>query len=134
MPPSFDDILFTGPVSPATKHGLRAFLDYTFTLRDNFGFLIYARLRYPREVAISPRPKDGRAHARVVYELTVDHGQSPRGPPVSSSIDRASFVPCIDMVNPNGTLHGGCAAFLIDLCVAPKPCLSDARACLTDAL
>ena len=128
MPLSFDDILFTGPVSPATKDGLRAFLDYTFTLRDNFAFLIYARLRYPRDVAISPRPKDGRAHARVVYQLTVDQGQSALGPPLPPSPDRARLVPRTDMVNLTGTLHGGCAAFLIDLCVPPKPCLLDARA------
>ncbi|KAI9056550.1 hypothetical protein FKP32DRAFT_1599286 [Trametes sanguinea] len=47
-----------------------------------------------KEIEVFRRDKDGKSHARVVYETTVHE----------------------EMLNISGNMHGGCAVYLIDIC------------------
>ncbi|KAI0748773.1 HotDog domain-containing protein [Daedaleopsis nitida] len=65
------------------------------TLRGFEGFAhAVGRRLVMEEVAVSERAKDGKLQARLTYTTTVEE----------------------DMVNQRGTLHGGCAAYLVDVC------------------
>ncbi|KAL6307038.1 hypothetical protein BKA93DRAFT_728071 [Sparassis latifolia] len=58
-----------------------------------FGHEILQRVKL-HDVSVYERPEDGKTCARVVFRLTVEH----------------------DMLNVGGSLHGGCGAFLVDIC------------------
>ena len=82
----------------------------------------------PTEVEVFQRAKDGKLQARMVYELTVSEGLSVRlvrvqccpVPKLSRAMSRRTDVDMqIDMLNVGRTMHGGCAVYLIDVCVFP---------------
>ncbi|KAI0769154.1 hypothetical protein BD413DRAFT_560142 [Trametes elegans] len=85
-------VVFKGDISPAIQQQILAFSD--FHIRDiNFAHSIGEKVML-KEVEVSRRTEDNRLQARVVYQLKVED----------------------DMLNQAQTMHGGCAAFLLDVC------------------
>ncbi|KAI0647640.1 hypothetical protein C8Q79DRAFT_1000496 [Trametes meyenii] len=85
-------VVFKGAIAPEVQQDTVAFSE--FHIRDTrFAHSTGARLEL-REVELYTRPQDGKLQTRVLYEVTVSE----------------------DMLNRGNTLHGGCAAFMIDVC------------------
>ncbi|KZT06488.1 uncharacterized protein LAESUDRAFT_725935 [Laetiporus sulphureus 93-53] len=64
-----------------------------FTRKDDFADSVIMNLKIT-ELTVFERPEDGKTQARVVCEITVKK----------------------DMANAYDMMHGGCAAYLIDMC------------------
>jgi len=83
-----------GNVSPELKERLETIMYQVMTQSDVFGSSVGKRVVIT-EASIVPKAEEAsRTEARVVCEITVEE----------------------DMLNPGRSLHGGCAAFLIDSC------------------
>ncbi|PIL28316.1 hypothetical protein GSI_09605 [Ganoderma sinense ZZ0214-1] len=92
MPSDTSDVVRTGDVSQEVEDEIASWTSL-FISAEGFATSVRRRLKL-KEVAVYRRDKDGKPHSRVTFELVVDE----------------------DMVNLNGTMHGGCAVFLIDIC------------------
>ncbi|KAF8464967.1 HotDog domain-containing protein [Russula ochroleuca] len=89
-----DDSRIKGNLPPKVKHMLDSVLHELMARPNVFGAAIGERIDIT-EASIVPKVEESsRSEARVVCEVTVAE----------------------DMLNPEGSLHGGCAAFLIDAC------------------
>ncbi|KAI0660853.1 hypothetical protein C8Q70DRAFT_1044157 [Cubamyces menziesii] len=84
--------VFHGPISPNAQQEIIDFSHFVMNkgafARSTGSSLVL------REVGVFRRERDGKDHARVVYETTV-HGE---------------------MLNIGNNLHGGCAVYMIDIC------------------
>ena len=107
-----------GNVSPELKQELETIMYQVMTKSDVFGSSVGKRVVIT-EASIVPKAEEAsRTEARVVCEITVEEG-SPAA--LLSRFGRSclSNRKKSDMLNPGRSLHGGCAAFLIDRCVFP---------------
>ncbi|KAI1786933.1 hypothetical protein LXA43DRAFT_897029 [Ganoderma leucocontextum] len=85
-------VLFQGDVPPSIQRQIVEFSD--FHLKDvDFARTTGQRLAL-KEAAVFKRAEDAKLQSRLVYEVTVAQ----------------------DMTNRQDTLHGGCTAFLVDVC------------------
>jgi len=88
------DSRIKGNVSPERKQQLETIMYQIMARSDVFGTSVGKRIVIT-EASIVPKAEEAsRTEARVVCEVTVEE----------------------DMLNPGKSLHGGCAAFLIDSC------------------
>lgn len=88
------DCRMKGNLPPEQKQGLETIMYDVMSRSDLFGASIGRRVVIT-EASIVPKAEEAsRTEARVVCEVTVEE----------------------DMLNPGRSLHGGCAAFLIDSC------------------
>ncbi|KAH9002446.1 HotDog domain-containing protein [Lactarius hatsudake] len=89
------DSRMKGNLPPEQKQGLETIMHHIMSRSDLFGASVGRRVVIT-EASIVPKAEEAsRTEARVVCEVTVEE----------------------DMLNPGKSLHGGCAAFLIDRCV-----------------
>ncbi|KAH9913087.1 uncharacterized protein BXZ73DRAFT_55687 [Epithele typhae] len=85
-------VIFKGDVPPAVQRQIVEFSD--FHIKDvSFAHSTGQRLVLT-EASVHRRPEDRKLQSRVVYTTTVDH----------------------DMINRQNTMHGGCTAFIVDVC------------------
>jgi hypothetical protein len=136
-----DDSRIKGNLPPKVKHMLDSVLHELMARPNVFGAAIGERIDIT-EASIVPKVEESsRSEARVVCEVTVAEGPSARpsqNPRIrltvmtllysnfTSDAMRARLLLLLnptqtrlDMLNPEGSLHGGCAAFLIDAYVSP---------------
>ncbi|TBU35370.1 hypothetical protein BD311DRAFT_647933 [Dichomitus squalens] len=85
-------VLFQGDIPAAVQRQIVEFSDFHLKGVD-FARTTGQRLAL-KEASVSRRPEDAKLQSRLVYELTVAQ----------------------DMTNRQHTLHGGCTAFLVDVC------------------
>ncbi|KAH9998286.1 HotDog domain-containing protein [Russula vinacea] len=83
-----------GNLPPKVKHMLDSVLHELMARPNVFGAAIGERIVITEASTVPKAEESSRSEARVVCEVTVAE----------------------DMLNPEGSLHGGCAAFLIDAC------------------
>ncbi|KAH9942588.1 hypothetical protein B0H21DRAFT_824142 [Amylocystis lapponica] len=88
-----DDV--QGNVSPEVKQKLVQVMTH-FTKGHEFGYPVFKRTKV-KEMSLFEREEDSKLQARMVFEIT----EQPT-----------------DMVNGGNTLHGGCSAYLIDVCTS----------------
>ncbi|KAI1786940.1 HotDog domain-containing protein [Ganoderma leucocontextum] len=86
------DIVWTGDFTQDLKDQITRYSNLLIGA-EGFAHSVTRRLKM-KETAVFRRDKDEKTHCKVTLELTVDE----------------------DMVNLNGTMHGGCAVALIDVC------------------
>jgi len=130
------DSRIKGNVSPELKQQLETIMYDIMARSDVFGSSVGKRVVIT-EAAIVPKAEEpSRTEARVVCEVTVEEGSA-----AFFFVARVGFEGsrltslCVqsekksDMLNPGRSLHGGCAAFLIDRRVIPsvQVALSDSR-------
>ena len=135
-----DSILFQGDVPPPIQHQIVEFSDFHLKHVD-FARTTGQRLAL-KEASVFTRPEDAKLQSRLVYEVVVAQGACASSffraalealgtwhlarlgaaqatiARVSTGIvaDHPPTHPSIaDMTNRQGTLHGGCAAFLVDV-------------------
>ncbi|PIL28310.1 hypothetical protein GSI_09599 [Ganoderma sinense ZZ0214-1] len=91
-PTAPSSVLFRGDIPPSIQRQIVEFSD--FHLKDvDFARTTGQRLTL-KEAAVFRRAEDGKLQSRLVYEVAVAQ----------------------DMTNRQHTLHGGCTAFLVDVC------------------
>ncbi|KAI9000884.1 HotDog domain-containing protein [Trametes punicea] len=83
---------FKGDITPEVQKEITSFSEYVMKHRG-FAHSTGSSLVL-KELAVYRRGKDGKDHARVVYETPVHE----------------------EMLNIGGNLHGGCSVYLIDVC------------------
>ncbi|CDO74306.1 hypothetical protein BN946_scf184576.g1 [Trametes cinnabarina] len=85
-------LVIKGDIPDKAQQDIVSFSDFVMT-RGAFARSTGSSL-VMKEIEVYRRNKDGKSQARVVYETTVHE----------------------EMLNFAGTMHGGCAAYLIDMC------------------
>lgn len=134
--PSSDSSRIKGNLPPKVKQMLDTVVHEIMARPNVFGASIGERVVITEASIIPKTEEPSRTEARVVCEVTVTEGQSA---PFEQVLRRANDVTTmrpqsttsnlvavaetilqLDMLNPEGSLHGGCAAFLIDAYV-PTP-------------
>ena len=108
-------VIFKGDVPLSIQKQIVAFSD--FHLKDVNFARTTGRDLILTEAAVYKRPEDRKLQSRVVYQIIVGEGT------LRIAYTRPGAV-CAhtlsDMLNRQRTIHGGCTAFLVDVCV---PCL-----------
>ena len=74
MTRSLEDVVWKGDITPEVKDGIRQFMEAGAS-RPTFAPSVSARA-VPKEIEVFKREKDGKAQARVVYEMKVEDGAS----------------------------------------------------------
>lgn len=123
-----------GSLPPKVKRMLDSVLHELMARPNVFGAAIGERIVITEASIVPKAEESSRSEARVVCEVTVAEGLSVRVHPIPDphiklnrklklktllwDATRARFDYQLDMLNPEGSLHGGCAAFLIDAYVS----------------
>ncbi|RDX49760.1 hypothetical protein OH76DRAFT_1403349 [Lentinus brumalis] len=92
MDTAVESVLFRGDVAPAVQRQIIEFSD--FHLKECAFAQSTGQNLVLREASVFKRAEDRKMHSKLVYEITVGE----------------------DMLNRQHTLHGGCTAFLVDVC------------------
>jgi hypothetical protein len=111
-----------GNLPPNVKQMLDAVMHDIMARPNVFGASVAERVSIVEASMVPKTEESTRTEARVVCEVTVTEG--PWYEYYNYVAWLIFFCPFLDMLNPEGSLHGGCAAFLIDAYVYPLFCLS----------
>jgi hypothetical protein len=105
-----------GNLPPEIKQTIHRVLSQVMTKPTLFGASIGERVAITEASIVPKAEESSRTEVRIVCETTVEEGNA--APFLSWLRVKVHFLITLyktDMLNPGGSLHGACAAFLIDM-------------------